>query len=62
MFQSVSPGVVKTEIFGPGVINQMDQIPHLNPEDVSAAVLYILGTPSHVQVHDLILKPINEPF
>lgn len=34
----------------------------LRPEDVSAAVMYVLGTPEHVQVHDLIVKPLGEQF
>lgn len=46
--QSISPGLVKTEMV-PEEWSRMD-IPMLNPGDVSAAVIYVLGTPPHVQV------------
>lgn len=29
----------------------------LTPEDVADAVVYVLSTPSHVQVHELTLQP-----
>lgn len=59
--QSISPGVVKTEIFTPEMVEFL-QDPMLNSEDISAAVLYVLGTPPHVQVHDLTIKPLGEKF
>ncbi|KAJ9580227.1 hypothetical protein L9F63_004100, partial [Diploptera punctata] len=31
--------------------------PHLQPQDLADAVLYVLGTPPHVQVHELTLRP-----
>lgn len=34
----------------------------LEPEDISNAVLYVLATPPHVQVHEMIIKPIGEKF
>lgn len=34
----------------------------LKSEDISAAVLYVLGTPPHVQVHELIIRPVGEKF
>lgn len=37
-------------------------MPFLKAEDISAAVLYVLGTPPHVQVHELKIKPIGEAF
>lgn len=49
--QSISPGAVKTEIFTPEVLPQLQGIPFLDPEDVSQSVLYVLGTPPHVQVN-----------
>ncbi|KAK7864249.1 hypothetical protein R5R35_009515 [Gryllus longicercus] len=60
----VSPGVVKTNFFdamsiAPEVIAKQ---PHLLPEDVASAVLYAVAAPSHVQIHDVIIKPIGEPF
>lgn len=34
----------------------------LNAEDVSNAVLYVLGTPEHVQISELTIKPVGEQF
>ncbi|KAH8283246.1 hypothetical protein KR044_000158 [Drosophila immigrans] len=55
---SISPGVTDTEIL-PGGYNSL---PMLQPEDISAGILYAIGTPPHVQVHQLTIKPIGEPF
>ncbi|XP_034108868.1 farnesol dehydrogenase [Drosophila albomicans] len=55
---SISPGVTNTEIL-PGGYNAL---PMLQPEDISAGILYAIGTPPHVQVHQLTIKPIGEPF
>ncbi|KAJ9585026.1 hypothetical protein L9F63_020636, partial [Diploptera punctata] len=52
---SLSPGLVKTEM--PDKI-YLDTLPSLNPKDVADACLYILGTPPHVQVHELMILPI----
>uniref|UniRef100_T1GD37 Dehydrogenase/reductase SDR family member 11 n=1 Tax=Megaselia scalaris TaxID=36166 RepID=T1GD37_MEGSC len=54
---SVSPGLVDTEILpGHGFTNDHK----LRSEDVSNAVLYCIGTPPHVQIHELIIKPLRE--
>ncbi|XP_075156974.1 farnesol dehydrogenase-like [Haematobia irritans] len=55
---SISPGLVDTEI----VPESMRKLPMLKPEDISAGLLYALATPSHVQIHELIIKPLGEPF
>ncbi|PSN53615.1 Farnesol dehydrogenase [Blattella germanica] len=34
--------------------------PHLQPQDLADAVLYVLGTPPHVQVHELTLRPTGQ--
>lgn len=34
----------------------------LQPEDISEAVLFALGTPPHVQIHELMIKPVGELF
>ncbi|XP_053682935.1 farnesol dehydrogenase-like [Sabethes cyaneus] len=57
---SISPGVVKTEIVA-GLDDHRD-FPKLECEDIAAAVLYVLGTPPHVQVHELTIKPVGEQF
>ncbi|KAJ6642490.1 Farnesol dehydrogenase [Pseudolycoriella hygida] len=57
---SISPGFVKTEIVPAGA---MAAIPNaLEAEDISEAVLFALGTPPHVQIHELIIKPVGEMF
>lgn len=55
---SISPGTVKTEIAD----FSKAELPVLNPEDIAQAVLYVLSTPPHVQVHELIIKPVGERF
>jgi hypothetical protein len=45
--QSLSPGLVNTEMV-PEI--RLKENPYLNPEDIADAVLYVLGTPQHVQV------------
>ncbi|XP_050076067.1 farnesol dehydrogenase-like [Anopheles maculipalpis] len=57
---SISPGGVQTEILNSAELPE--GMPLLESEDISAAVLYVIGTPPHVQVHELIIKPIGEFF
>ncbi|EDS44406.1 fixR [Culex quinquefasciatus] len=56
---SISPGATGTDILPPEVKEVM---PLLEAEDIAAAVLYAVGTPPHVQVHELTIKPIGEFF
>lgn len=63
--KSISPGAVRTEIMGPETPElqaMLKDFPILQSDDISAAVLYVLGTPPHVQVHELIIKPLGEAF
>jgi NADP+-dependent farnesol dehydrogenase len=53
MLQSLSPGLVKTEMPPTDFLNSC---PFLNPEDIADGVLYVLGTPPHVQVCWIINK------
>ncbi|XP_017850894.1 farnesol dehydrogenase-like [Drosophila busckii] len=55
---SISPGVTDTEILP----TDYDTLPRLQPEDITAGIMYALATPPHVQVHQLTIKPIGEPF
>lgn len=41
---------MKTEIFKPELMELVANIPFLDPEDVSQAVMYALSTKPHVQV------------
>jgi hypothetical protein len=72
MLQSLSPGVVETEMV-PEEILKMS--PALKPEDIAAGVLYVLGAPPHVQVrvvcdvklysnfsHGLLCNPMQKNF
>jgi len=47
MLQSVSPGLVETEMPPEDFFNMS---PALKSEDIAAGVLYVLGAPPHVQV------------
>ncbi|XP_053947768.1 farnesol dehydrogenase-like [Anastrepha ludens] len=55
---SVSPGFVDTEI----VPESFQSDCMLRPEDISAGIVYALGTPPHVQVHELTIKPVGEAY
>ncbi|XP_065073649.1 farnesol dehydrogenase-like [Ochlerotatus camptorhynchus] len=55
---SISPGIVRTDILPEALIN--DDI--LETVDISNAVLYVLGTPPRVQIHELTIKPVGEKF
>ncbi|XP_053666703.1 farnesol dehydrogenase-like [Anopheles marshallii] len=53
---SISPGLVRTEI----IPNSMGDTPILQAEDIADAILYALGTPPRVQIHELTIKPVGE--
>lgn len=68
---TICPGMVKTEIMvaegykfpEKATIDQIYAgVPHLDSQDICDAATYILGTPPHVQIHDLIIKPVGEVF
>ncbi|XP_055695281.1 farnesol dehydrogenase-like [Lutzomyia longipalpis] len=59
---SVSPGLVNTEIFLPEHKEMISKMPALEPEDISQSILYVLGTPPRVQVHELTIKPFGEMY
>ncbi|CAG9816099.1 unnamed protein product [Phaedon cochleariae] len=62
---SISPGVVDTPIFDEAY-RQKETIKEtlanrsLRAEDIADGTHYVLSTPPHVQVHELMIKPINE--
>ncbi|KAJ3660789.1 hypothetical protein Zmor_005220 [Zophobas morio] len=39
----------------------ISKFPFLKAEDIADSVLYVLATPPHVQVHELMIKPVGEP-
>jgi len=60
---SISPGVVATEFLTAAeyVIDESSKKrPALQSEDIADSILYVLSTPPHVQVHELIIKPVGE--
>lgn len=62
---SLSPGAVKTEfLLASGRqyqdLEQFKHAPLLESKDIADAIVYILGTPPHVQIHELTIKPVGE--
>ncbi|XP_072041105.1 dehydrogenase/reductase SDR family member 11-like [Amphiura filiformis] len=62
---SISPGVVKTEMgyraYGQEVGQKLyDDSPYLQADDVVDAVVYALQAPPHVQVHDILIRPVEQ--
>jgi NADP+-dependent farnesol dehydrogenase len=47
MLQSLSPGLVKTDMPADWLLQMC---PHLKPQDIADAIVYVLGTPPHVQI------------
>ncbi|XP_023305100.2 farnesol dehydrogenase-like [Lucilia cuprina] len=57
---SISPGATETEIIPDSMKHTVAAI--LKPEDISQGVVYVLSTPPHVQIHEMIIKPVGEMF
>ncbi|XP_017061633.1 farnesol dehydrogenase [Drosophila ficusphila] len=57
---SISPGAVDTEIVAEEHKANFPDLPLLRSEDVADAVSYCIQTPPHVQIHELLIKPIGE--
>ncbi|XP_075156816.1 farnesol dehydrogenase-like [Haematobia irritans] len=58
---SISPGAVATEII-PNSFREVIGECILRVEDISSAVLYTISTPPHMQIHEMIIKPVGEMF
>ncbi|XP_075155582.1 uncharacterized protein LOC142228941 [Haematobia irritans] len=58
---SISPGGVLTEILGEDS-KAFEGVPVLASADVADAVVYCIQTPPHVQIHEMIIKPVGEKF
>lgn len=52
--------MVRTEILPEEMLNK--GYPKVEAEDISNAVLYVLGTPPRVQVHELMIMPVGQTF
>ncbi|XP_023727650.1 farnesol dehydrogenase [Cryptotermes secundus] len=65
---SLSPGLVRTEIMDAGHMRTFTSRdvfsgnPCLDPQDIADAVLYVLGTPPHVQIHELTIIPTGQKY
>ncbi|XP_023724005.1 farnesol dehydrogenase-like [Cryptotermes secundus] len=64
---SISPGAVKTEIAEASgvpkeILEQYKDNPIMEAKDIADSVMYVLGTPPHVQIHELIIKPVGEEW
>jgi NADP+-dependent farnesol dehydrogenase len=58
-FTSISPGMVDTDLIDSFSSNFKDVMPKLKAEDVTAAIMYALGTPDRVQVEEIILQAMH---
>ncbi|XP_054708053.1 dehydrogenase/reductase SDR family member 11-like isoform X3 [Uloborus diversus] len=66
---AIAPGMVKTEFlkrtFGEEekkFSDDFQEMVPLLPEDIGNAVAYILSTPPHVDVNDIIIRPVEQEF
>lgn len=67
VFQSVSPGTVFTEIAVAGGLmdptqpeTQLANMPYLQSEEVSHAVMFLLSTSYTTNISELTIKPVGE--
>lgn len=67
LFQTISPGLTETN-FGansdrPEHLSKMPEFGEiLKPEDVAKGVTFILGTPLHVTIAELLMVPTAEKY
>ena len=64
---AISPGLVETEFSErakrmPGDTSAYRQFKVLEAMDIAQMVLYLLSTPHHVQIHDIVLRPREQGF
>uniref|UniRef100_A0A3Q1ECY9 Dehydrogenase/reductase SDR family member 11-like n=1 Tax=Acanthochromis polyacanthus TaxID=80966 RepID=A0A3Q1ECY9_9TELE len=68
---SISPGVVDTEFDSQlysddpskaEALYGQHKVKNLSGLDVAQAVLYVLGAPPHVQIGELLLRPVEQPM
>lgn len=57
LFQSISPGAVRTEMFDSAIaiLPQLKQMPALKAEDVADSIIHALTAPPHVEIHEITL-------
>ena len=68
--QSISPGIVDTEFVhnvkrdseaGGALMDGFASFPNLTSQDIADAVLYVVGAPAHVSIHELTIMPTEQP-
>lgn len=65
---AISPGIVQTEFFArsrgedPATTTFYDKHASLQAEDVANQVINILQQPAHVQIHDILMRPTEQPM
>lgn len=66
---AVSPGFVETEFASVHAHGDPDagartysEYPCLQPEDIAKTVHFVLTAPAHMQVHDILLRPTQQPL
>ena len=62
---SISPGLVKTEAMQTQLSPSLAEMifastPHIQSSDVSDAVIQMISAKPHVQIHDVILRHVQE--
>ncbi|XP_017780996.1 PREDICTED: farnesol dehydrogenase-like [Nicrophorus vespilloides] len=57
---AISPGMTGSELFNGYPAEAIAKIPLLSCTDVSNAVMFMLSRPPHVQVQEMVIKPIGE--
>ena len=62
----ISPGMVATEFHARstrsgGKPASYSQFRVLDPQDVAQAAVYMLSTPRHVQIHDIVMRSVEQP-
>lgn len=62
---SISPGTVATDfhrLFARSDVDPTEALDfqRLLPQDIADAVLYMLSTPSHVQINDILIRPVGQ--
>ena len=64
---AVSPGFVETEFAAhyhrseSKAQETYSRYPVIQPEDIAAQVLFMLQQPPHVQIHDILVRPTEQP-
>ena len=64
---AISPGFVETEFAAvysgdpAAAAATYSRFRVLDDTDIADALIYLLGAPAHVQVHDLLLRPTEQP-